>query len=69
MVVLEVIFSVVNFLGLNGFIRVNKMFDEGRHSAAVLGLIVSLIFLSIAVYSSFIFVRIIRERKELTANL
>ena len=56
------IFSVVNFLGLNGFIRVNKMFDEGRHSAAVLGLIVSLIFLSIAVYSSFIFVRIIRVR-------
>jgi len=45
------------------------MFDEGNHGAATLGLIVSLIFLSIAVYSGFIYIRIARERKDLTANL
>ena len=35
-IVMEIIFSIVNFLGLNGFIRVNQMFDEGNHGAGKL---------------------------------
>lgn len=68
-IIIEILFSIVNFLGLNGFLRVNKMYDEGQPGAATLGLIVSLIFLSIAAYSTFIYIRIARERKDLTSNL
>lgn len=54
MAVLEVIGSIVDFLGFNGFIRVSELFKEGRGGAGVLALIVSLLFLAMGVYSAFI---------------
>jgi len=68
-IILEIVFSIVHFLGLNGFIRVHQLFEEGRSGAGMLALIVSLIFILIAVYSGFIYIRIARERSQLTANL
>jgi hypothetical protein len=59
---LEVFVSIVDFLGFNGFIRVNKNFVQGKGGAGTLGLLVSLIFLAMALFSGFIFVKIIRER-------
>jgi hypothetical protein len=68
-IALEVVASIANFLGFNGFVRVSEMFKEGSAAAGVFGLIVSVIFLGMALFSGFIFFRIVRERATLKASL
>lgn len=51
-IILEIVISIVDFLGFNGFIRVSDLFSAGSGFTAVLSLIVSLIYLLIAVLSS-----------------
>jgi hypothetical protein len=67
-VILEIVGSIVNFLGFNGFIRVSEMFEAGRGGAGALGLIVSLLYLGMGIYSSFIYFRIVRQRAALKAS-
>lgn len=64
-VILEIIASIVDFLGFNGFIRVSEMFGEGRGGAGALGLVVSLLFLGMGVFTSFIYIQIFRKRSAL----
>lgn len=45
------------------------MFGAGQGAAAVFGLIVSLVFLAMAVFSGFIYFRIVKERAALKQNL
>lgn len=61
-VVLEIIGSIVDFLGFNGFMRVSEMYKEDRGGAGTLGLIVSLLFLAMGLYSAFIYIKILRDR-------
>lgn len=61
-IAIEVVASIGDFLGFNGFVRVSELFKDGDGGAAVLGLIVSLIFLGMAAYSSFIYVKIVLQR-------
>ena len=68
-VILLFIGSIVNFLGFNGFVRVHKQFEEGHGTAAVLGLVVALMFLALSLYSAFIYVLILRRKKDLTSSL
>ena len=69
MIVLEIVAAIGNFLGFNGFVRVSEMFGAGRGAAAVFGLIVSLVFLAMAVFSGFIYFRIVKERAALKESL
>lgn len=62
-VILEIVISIVDFLGFNGFIRAADMFQQGRGGAGFLGLTVSIIFLAMAVFSAFILVKVFRGRK------
>jgi len=59
-IILEILISIVHFLGFNGFVRVGQLFGEGRGFAGFLALVVSIIFMSIALFSSFIYIRIAR---------
>lgn len=45
------------------------MFGAGQGAAAVFGLIVSLVFLAMAVFSGFIYFRIVKERAALKESL
>lgn len=62
-IILEIVISIVDFLGFNGFIRAADMFQQGRGGAGFLGLTVSIIFLAMAIYSAFILVKVFRGRK------
>jgi multisubunit Na+/H+ antiporter MnhG subunit len=64
-IVLEIVGSIVDFLGFNGFMRVSEMYKAERAGAATLGLIVALLYLAMGLYSAFIYVKILRERKDL----
>ena len=64
-IVLEIIGSMVDFLGFNGFMRVSEMYKAERGGAATLGLIVSLLYLAMGLYSAFIYAKILRERGSL----
>lgn len=69
MILLEVVVSIVDFLGFNGFVRVGDNFSSGHGGAGVLGLLVSLCFLGMAGLSTLVMVRIVREKGSLTATL
>lgn len=62
-ILLEIVISIVDFLGFNGFVRAAQMFQQGRGGAGFIGLIVSIIFLAMAIYSAFILVKIFKGRK------
>ncbi len=59
----------MSVFGFNGFIRAHTLFESGRGLAGVLTVIVSLIFLLLGLFSGFIYFRILREKRELTADL
>ena len=61
-VVLEIVVSIVDFLGFNGFMRVSEMYKAGRGVAGTLGLIVSLLFLGMGLFSAFIYITVLRNR-------
>jgi hypothetical protein len=50
-IIFEIMISIVDFVGFNGFIKVSNLFSAGTGSKAVLALIISLIFLLVAVLS------------------
>jgi hypothetical protein len=50
-IIFEIMISIVDFVGFNGFIKVSNLFSAGIGSKAVLALIISLIFLLVAVLS------------------
>jgi hypothetical protein len=50
-IIFEIVISIVDFLGFNGFIKVANLFKIGAGFSAVLALIISLIFLLVAVLS------------------
>jgi hypothetical protein len=52
MVIVEIIISIVDFLGFNGFIRVSQQYKDGHGFQGTLGLIVSIIYILLAVLSS-----------------
>lgn len=51
-------FSIVNFLGFNGFIRVNLLYKADYSAAGTLSLIESLLFLGDAILCSFLYYKI-----------
>ena len=69
LIVLELIISITNAFGFNGFIRVHHLFHDSMHLAGVLAIVVSMIFLLTALFSGFIFVRIFREREQLVSDI
>ena len=69
LIVLEVAISITNAFGFNGFIRVHQLFDLEKKFAAILAILVSVIFLATAIFSTFILVRIFREKEKLTSDL
>ena len=66
---MEIVISIVDFLGFNGFIRVADMFNNNNAIAGILGLVVSIGFLLVAVWSSYLYFRIFKERSILTKAL
>lgn len=68
-IVLEAVISIVNFFGFNSFLRATNLFQQEKNFSAVLAIMVSVIFLVIALFSTFILVRMVRERRELTASM
>lgn len=61
--------SIIDFLGFNGFIRVNRNFSNHQVGNAVFGLIISIIFLAMALGSSVLYFQIFRRRSILTKAL
>jgi hypothetical protein len=61
-VVLEIVISIVDFLGFNGFVRVSSNFKAGRGAAGAIGLICSLTFLSMAGLSILVYIKIVRQK-------
>lgn len=68
-VIIMIVISIVSFLGFNGFIAVSYNFSVGNTAAAALGLIVSIIYLVLALWSSYLYFRIFKERSILTKAL
>lgn len=68
-VVILIVISIVDFLGFNGFIRVHNNFTYGHAGTAVFGLIISLIYMSLGLISSWLYYKIFRERSILTKAL
>lgn len=64
-----IVISIVDFLGFNGFIRVKNMFSDGNPAAGAFGLIISIIYLILVVWSAYLYYRIFRERSILTKAL
>lgn len=61
--------SIIDFLGFNGFIRVHRNFSAHYVGNAVFGLIISIIFLAMALGSSVLYFQIFRQRSILTKAL
>lgn len=59
-IIIEIVISIVDFLGFNGFIRVSRMFNDGTPLPAIFGLVVSIVFLLMAAASGYVYFRICR---------
>lgn len=68
-IVLWLTFSIVNFLGFNGFIRVADLYSLGYSAAGTLSLIESLLFLGEALLGSFLYYKICGVRSSLASKL
>lgn len=68
-IIIMIVISIVDFLGFNGFIRVSYMFKNGNPAAGVFGLVVSIIYLILAVFSGYLYFRIFKEKSILTKAL
>jgi hypothetical protein len=68
-VIIMIVISIVDFLGFNGFIRVSQMFKANNPLPAVFGLIVSIIYLVLAIFSGFLYFKIFKEKSILTKAL
>ena len=68
-IVIEIVISIIDFLGFNGFIRVANMFKIGAAAAGIFGLVVSILWLLIAAWSAFLYFRICKQRSILTQAL
>ena len=68
-IVIEIVISIIDFLGFNGFIRVVNMFNAGNAAAGIFGLVVSILWILIAVWSGFLYFRICKQRSILTQAL
>lgn len=63
------IISIGGVFGFNGFVRAHWLFNEGHGFAGVISIIVSIVFMGTSLFSTFIFVRILREKEQLTSDL
>lgn len=68
-VAVEITVSIVDFLGFNGFIRVAQLFNQGNGAAGAIALVVSILFLAIAVLSGYVFFRICKDKAVLTNSM
>lgn len=68
-IIILIIISIVEFLGFNGFMRVSREFKEGHPAAGVFGLIVSVLYLVLALWSGYLYFRIFKEKSILTKAL
>lgn len=68
-IVIMIVVSIVDFLGFNGFIRVSKMFAAGSAGTAIFGLIISILYLVLSLWSGYLYYRIFREKSILTKAL
>jgi hypothetical protein len=59
-IVIMIVASIVDFLGFNGFIMVANNFKIHNSAAAVIGLVVSIIYLVLSLFSSYLYYRIFR---------
>jgi hypothetical protein len=51
-IIIEIIIAIVDFIGFNGFVKVAALYKQGGHAfAATLALIVSIIYLAVALLS------------------
>jgi ABC-type arginine transport system permease subunit len=64
-----IVISIVDFLGFNGFIRVSKEFANEDKAGGAFGIVISIIYLCLAIGSSYLYFRIFRERSILTKAL
>ena len=68
-IILEIVLSIVDFLGFNGFIRVADMFKNNNAVAGIFGLVISIVYVLMAFLSSYVYFRIFKERSILTKAL
>lgn len=68
-ILLEILISILGVFGFNGFVRASHLFQLGKGFAGTMSVIVSSIFLGAGLFSTFLYVRIIREKGQLTADL
>lgn len=68
-IIIMIIISIVDFLGFNGYIRVSRMFSEGNPLPAVFGLVVSILYDVLAIWSGYLYYKIFREKSILTKAL
>jgi hypothetical protein len=57
-IILWIIFAIINFLGFNGFIRVNLLYFGGYGAADMLSLFGSLLSLGNAILGSFVYYKV-----------
>ena len=69
MIIIEIVISIVDFLGFNGFIKVSNLFNNNQAVAGIIALITSIVYLLVAVWSSYLYFRIFKQRSILTQAL
>ncbi len=68
-IIIMIVASIVDFLGFNGFIMVSKNFKNNASAPAVIGLVVSILYLVLSIWSGYLYYKIFREKSILTKAL
>jgi multisubunit Na+/H+ antiporter MnhG subunit len=68
-IIFWITFSIVDFLGFNGFIRVSKLYSAGYAGAGTVSLFESLLFLSNAILGSYVYYKVWLARGSLASKL
>lgn len=59
-IIVMIIASIVDFLGFNGFMRVSKYFNQNEPAPAVFGLVISILYLVLSLWSGYLYFRIFK---------
>ena len=59
-IIVMIIASIVDFLGFNGFMRVAKYFNANEPAPAVFGLVISILYLVLAIWSGFLYFKVFK---------
>ena len=68
-ILVEVVISIIGYVGFNGIIKIVNLFENDQVIAALFALVVTIGFLCMAGFSTFLYVKVWRERSVLTKLL